>query len=133
MKKDYKEMTEKWLQKADDDLKFAIASFKEFDEFYSQMCVLCHDAAEKYLKTFLVSEGKEVEKIHNLTKLLNDCLKISKDKNFENFKEECKILNLYYVPLKYPADYPEANKEQAEEAMDIAEEIGNFIKQKLYN
>ncbi len=43
-----------WLAKADSDFRYAKASFESFDDFYSQICILCHDAAEKYLKAFLI-------------------------------------------------------------------------------
>ena len=40
-----------WINKANADLGFAKASFEEFDDFYSQMCILCHDAEE--ISTFI--------------------------------------------------------------------------------
>lgn len=39
-----------WIEKADEDLKFASASLTEDLEFYSQICFLLHQAVEKYLK-----------------------------------------------------------------------------------
>ena len=50
----YKVITQEWLGKARSDYLFAEASLKEFSGFYSQICILCHDAVEKYLKTFLL-------------------------------------------------------------------------------
>jgi HEPN domain-containing protein len=121
-----------WIKKADSDFGFASAAFKEFDEFYSQMCILCHDAVEKYLKAYLVSKRKRYKKIHDLVTLLRDCTNIAENqKSFAEFEEGCRILNNYYTPLKYPSHFPFAVSKQAEEAIKIAEEISKFIKSEI--
>jgi len=40
-------------------------------------------------------------------------------------------LSQYYLVSRYPIEYPPANKKEAKEALEIAEEIINFIKIKL--
>jgi len=117
-----------WLERADSDFAFAELSFKEFDNFYSQMCVLCHDAVEKYLKAYLISQKKQYKKIHDLVTLIKDCINISKHKRFNTFEDGCRILNNYYTPLKYPSHYPFATRKQASEAIEIAKKIRDFIK-----
>jgi hypothetical protein len=72
----YKALTQEWLSKAQSDLLFAEASLREFSGFYSQICVLCHDSAEKYLKTFLIAHGIRPDRVHDLMALLHECLKI---------------------------------------------------------
>lgn len=57
MKEEYRSITLEWLNKAENDLDYARASFREFESFFSQMCILCHDAAEKYLKACLATQG----------------------------------------------------------------------------
>jgi len=121
-----------WLKKADSDFGFAEAAFKEFDDFYSQMCILCHDAAEKYLKAYLVHRKKRYQRIHDLVTLLKDCIMVSDDKDtFSDLENCCRILNNYYTPLKYPSHFPFATEKQAEEAIRIAREVGTLIKSKI--
>ena len=56
MQGNHERIAAEWFSKAESDLNFAKASFKDFDEFYSQMCLLCHDAVEKFLRsTHLIS------------------------------------------------------------------------------
>lgn len=129
MKEEYRHITLEWLKKADSDLKFAKASLAEFDDFYSQMCILCHDAVEKYLKAYITSCGMEPERIHDLVTLLNECMRLSKRPiNLKACEEGCRVLNRYYAPLKYPSHYPMATKEQAREAVEKAIEISRIIK-----
>lgn len=122
-----------WLKRADSDFGFAKAAFKEFDEFYSQMCILCHDAVEKYLKAYIVSQGKRYKRIHDLVTLLKDCANISKSPEaFTQFESSCRILNNYYSPLKYPSYFSFATRDQAKEAIEITETLAQFIKRKIF-
>lgn len=119
------------MEKAESDLQFAKASFNEFDDFYSQICILCHDSVEKFFKAYIISTGKSPEYIHDLMKLLNECK--NHKASFEDFSEKCRILNRYYTPIKYPSHYPILTREQAKEAVKITEELGNFISNLIYN
>ena len=42
--------------------------------------------------------------------------------------ESTRLLNRYYIPLKYPSHYPVMNKEQAEEAIRAAKAIRDVVK-----
>ncbi len=130
MKDNYQKIAVEWLKKADSDLAFAQASLREFDGFYSQICILCHDAVEKYLKAYISFCGIKPERSHDLVALLNKCKEISSlQKDFEYYDDGCRILNQYYTPLKYPSHYPMATKEQAKEAVEITTTIAMFIKE----
>ncbi len=123
-----------WINKANSDLEYAKASFNEFDDFYSQMCILCHDSAEKIFKAYIVSKKKRYKRIHDLVTLLKDCIQISDQKeDFHNYEEDCRILNNYYTPLKYPSHFPIASKKQAKEAINAAENIAKFIQTQIFD
>lgn len=129
MKGANKKIVSEWLEKANSDLAFAQASFNDFDDFYGQMCVLCHDAVEKYLKAFLVSHGIRPMRIHDLIALSTQCTKLSDV--FGDYREDCAILNRYYTPIKYPSHYPTPTREQAKEAIEIATRIKEIVCKKL--
>jgi len=122
-------VTKEWIEKANSDLDFAKASFSEFDQFYVQMCILCHDAVEKYLKGYMVSQKKKPKRIHDLVALVKECFKF--DEEFKDYEDDCRILNPYYIPLKYPSHYPICTKRQAEQAIEVATRIEDFIKKKI--
>ena len=127
--KNNKRLAKEWFNIGKEELNFAQASFKELDAFYSQVCFLCHQAVEKYLKGFLVYHKGRFPKIHDLIELLKLCGKI--DKEFLNFLEEIAILDQYYLVTRYPLAYPPAKKEQAKEALEVVEKIVNFINQRI--
>ncbi len=54
-----------WMKKADEDFEFA-ASIIDDSSFYAQICFHFHQAAEKYLKSFIIAHGLEFRKIHDL-------------------------------------------------------------------
>ena len=58
-----------WLKKADDDLEFACSVIDD-SPFYAQICFHFHQAAEKYLKSFIIAYNLEFKKIHDLPVLL---------------------------------------------------------------
>ncbi|KAF0134203.1 MAG: HEPN domain-containing protein [Candidatus Saganbacteria bacterium] len=130
MKNKPSQIVSEWLKRADSDFGFARAAFEDFDDFYSQMCILCHDAAEKYLKAYMVAQKGKYKRIHDLVTLLKDCGKILNE-DLSDLEKGCRILNNYYAPLKYPSHFSFVTKKQAAEALKITEEINKFIKGKL--
>ena len=129
MNEAYRKITQEWLNKAQSDYLFAEASLREFSGFYSQICVLCHDVVEKYLKAFLISQGKRPDRIHDLLAILNESCQV--DSTLDVISTQCSILNDYYIPLKYPSHYPEMTLEQAKEAFAAAGVVRCEIEKRL--
>lgn len=74
-----------WLTKADEDLSFAETTLLEGNTFFAQICFHFQQAAEKYLKAFIIAAGMEFEKVHNLVYLLKTCRRI--EPSLENLFE----------------------------------------------
>lgn len=129
MNEAYRKITQEWLNKAQSDYLFAEASLREFSGFYSQICILCHDVVEKYLKAFLISQGKRPDRIHDLLAILNESCQV--DSTLDVISTQCGILNDYYIPLKYPSHYPEMTQEQAEEAFAAAGVVRDEVEKRL--
>ncbi|MDP2741254.1 MAG: HEPN domain-containing protein [bacterium] len=123
-----KKLHQEWFDIADNELNFARAGLEELNAFYPQVCFLCQQSTEKYLKGFLVYSKKKFLKIHDLIQLIKLCAKI--DKDFLNLLEKVDILDQYYLVSRYPLEYPPAGKEQAKEALETATNIINFIRVK---
>lgn len=113
-----------WLKKANEDLESAKILMKE-SELYNSIGIHCQQAVEKILKAYLYAQKTTVKKTHDLLYLIKDCAQF--DKNFSNFEDDCKILNTYYIPLRYPIAEISLSKEQAKQAFTIAEEIVNYV------
>lgn len=48
---------QEWLDKAGEDFAFALVNLQEGKPFFSQICFHFHQAAEKYLKAYIVAWG----------------------------------------------------------------------------
>lgn len=112
-----------WLDKADEDFAFANTNLEEGNRFYAQICYHFHQAAEKYLKAFIVSHDLEFEKMHNLINLLKVCTK--KDPSLEHIADDCKFLNKSYIDTRYPVHWPtDYTAERAMKSKDAAKHLG---------
>lgn len=69
------ELAYEWFKKAKADIDFAKIGFKE-TEHYGEVCFLCQQAAEKYLKGYLVANGVNPPRIHSVASLTVKCSKI---------------------------------------------------------
>jgi len=117
---------EDWFKKADNDLVFAKAGFKE-TKIPSIACFLSQQVVEKTLKGFLLSKDKSFKKTHNLINLLDKC--VLSNEELGKFYEACRKLNKYYNPARYPDDvFIDYTEEDATEALELAEKITLFIK-----
>jgi HEPN domain-containing protein len=82
-----------WLIMADDDFDSANILNGSVRKHNEIICYLCAQAAEKYLKGYLIFNGIIPERTHNLVYLNSIC--IERDKKFENIKTECNFLNIF--------------------------------------
>ena len=136
MKKNNYEYVKEWILFARDNLIAAKKSIKSDDtdnDFipYHTVCFMCQGSAEKYLKAYLILNGWILEKIHDLEKLLKYCVKY--DNNFENLLLECELLNEYIAEGRYPGDLPfeSIGEKDAREAIDAADKIAEFVKERI--
>ena len=124
------ELATNWLNAGRHDLDWAKGSF-DIQKF-AGVCFLSQQIVEKSLKAFLYSKNEELRKIHDLDALLS--LAIKHDKSFSKFKKVTATLSTYYLKTRYPdiGDISIFDKEDlAKEALNWAEEIFNFVKEKL--
>jgi HEPN domain-containing protein len=118
------EIAQEWLAKAEDDYGFACAGLEDTD-YFAQVCFHFQQAAEKYLKTFIVANKLEFKAVHNLLVLLDICKQ--KDADAEKLREACLFLNPFYIDTRYPVQWP-ANYDRtvAAEAGKMVEIIRNW-------
>ena len=127
-----KDLIKAWIYKGKDDLLFAKASFEE-TEFYDQICCLCQQSVEKYIKAVIIAMKGEIdrkEKIHNLNILADKCKTLI---DLSQFKEELRMLTQAYIPARYPDEchLNAFSEKEAKDSIESAERIVNFIEEKL--
>lgn len=124
-----KSIIQEWLQKAENDFRFALDALQE-SHFYEQICFLLQQSAEKYLKALIIANELQFKKIHDLGVLLETIRE--KFQTTDELKEACDLLTSFYVEARYPG-FPSqtVTKEIAERAKKAAEEIAKFVKSHL--
>lgn len=127
-----KKVVREWLKEAAEDYGFASVNLEDQDQdqYFRKICFHFQQAAEKYLKAFIVAKGVPFRKIHDLVELVRMCQKA--DSSFGEITEEAELLTDFYVDTRYPAHWPmEIYRKEAEKAKNAAERIKLFIEEKL--
>ena len=79
---------------------------------------------------FLLFNGWELEKIHDLVKLAKDASKF--DKSFGKFISAMEEITNFYIESRYPVGYEiEYTKGEIEKAIKIAKSLGVLVKEKI--
>ncbi|HRQ37615.1 MAG TPA: HEPN domain-containing protein [Chloroflexota bacterium] len=123
----------KWLDKAADDL--AVARLVQEEAYYAHVCFLSQQCIEKALKGYILAHTQSYPRIHKLTDLLYECVKI--DPGFSQFQANCIAIDQYYIPTRYPDSVPGGKPDglpghaEANEAILSAADILEFVKNRL--
>lgn len=117
-----------WFVRGDDDLS-AVKTLFDAGGVPNTICFHAQQAGEKYLKGFLAHHGKHVRKIHDLEVLLDASKTI--DPSFESLRDDARFLSQFYVESRYPDDYAEFSREDAERAYEAALRIKRFVLAKV--
>jgi len=92
------------------------------------ICFHSQQAAEKMLKCYLISQGDDAPKNHDLQLICERCVK--RDKSFDAVYEAAVLLTRYAVVPRYPAEL-NLMEADAEKAIEYAEAVMGFVKQIL--
>ncbi|MBD2230476.1 HEPN domain-containing protein [Phormidium tenue] len=129
MAEDQRAEVEKWLTISRRDLQSARALFKEL--ILENVVYHCQQSAEKTLKAYLVNQGVVFPKTHDLDLdvLLDLCCQ--SDTGFRRWDDAADILTPYATEFRYPSDSLEPEEEDAQQAIELAASILDFVIQKL--
>jgi HEPN domain-containing protein len=113
-----------WFRYADMDLRAAMIMTMHRPIPIEIICYHCQQAAEKYLKAYLVFKtSKEPEHTQNLSVLCSQCE--SFDKRFSQIADECLMLNPHATSSIYP-DESDLSSDEMNQALRYAENIKEF-------
>ena len=97
------EIAKQWLAKAKSDLLNADNNLKAEKIPYDTVCFHCQQAAEKFLKAYLVGNGKHYPLTHDLMALMEEILRFVS--SVEDLRDDLAILAPYAVEIRYPDDW----------------------------
>ena len=119
----------KWVAKAENDLANARHTLKMKKNCpLDTICFHAQQCAEKYVKALLVYESIEFPKTHDLRTLLH-LVPVWSQLALE-IKEAVK-LNRYAVESRYPDDWDEFTRAEAEKAVAVAQKVRKAVRDKL--
>jgi HEPN domain-containing protein len=120
---------QQWLKKAESDLDSAkILLNTELNDYFP--CAFhSQQAAEKFMKAYLVFHQVEFRKTHDLDQLLK--LTDSVDLSLSYEISSCVWLTPYGVEFRYPGEYPEVDHNTAERACRESELVKKAIMKRL--
>ncbi len=127
MNKDTKDFIEQWLIKANDDLLVINRLMEGSIIAGSAICFHSQQLVEKVLKAYLISNGKELRKTHNIEYLLSECADFDEEFN----QIDAKNLSDFGVEIRYPGDIYQPSDEEAIEYSRLAKEIKEFTERKI--
>lgn len=116
-----------WLAKAEGDLtnaRLCLAAGIALDT----ACFHAQQAAEKYLKAYLVAQAADFPFVHNLEKLVEVCARY--DPTFLGIKTPAQELTPYAVELRYDLEFW-PSVETARRAVELAQAVRDFVLARL--
>ena len=123
------EIAKQWAAKAANDLLNADNNLKSEIIPFDTVCFHCQQAAEKFLKAFLVGKGQLYPITHDLLLILEKILPLNGDA--ENLRDTLAILMPYAVEIRYPDDWYMPSEEDAREAMDAVNKVRQWLQSAL--
>jgi len=118
-----------WLRLADLDLRAGEKALAGDDPLPGDACFHAQQAAEKFLKAFLVSQGTHPRRTHDLELLLEECAEFEPD--FRSLAAVAETLTPFAIETRYPVGSPEYSYDEAREALSLAAKIGAFVRPRL--
>jgi len=94
------------------------------DLMYDIICYHATQAVEKFLKGYIISNGKNIEKIHNLDYLHQAATLI--DGSFSKIANDCLILNTYLPEIRY-SNKNQLAKQDIDKIIKSLENVCNFL------
>jgi HEPN domain-containing protein len=119
-----RELVVQWLEKAAADFDAADqlcaqGRFREIVAFH------CQQAAEKYLKAFLVRHQVEFPKTHDIAKLLDRVATVNA--TLADSIMDADLLTPFGVEVRYPSDAPELLEGGEVEVIDVARRVRDTV------
>lgn len=119
------EIVKQWIEKGDHDLGTAQVTFLYLPQYRDTIAFHCQQAAEKYLKGFLIFLDIPFQKRHSLNYLLG--LISKKIEVTNNIYDNASILEDFAVEIRYPDTVLELSNEDILQAFSISKFIRGYV------
>lgn len=123
----------RWLAQGEHEL--SAARYTAGGGFHAMACFQSQQAAEKFLKAFLISRGRRRILEHSITELVQRCAELEPD--FAALREPARELDRFYIPTRYPdalpggAPFEVFAADDSARGLEKAERIAAFVRTKI--
>jgi HEPN domain-containing protein len=121
---DKRDFIDEWLSLGDDDLRVAEHSLSLYPIPREMICYHCEQAAEKYLKAYLLSYDIKPPRTHDLQTLCKLCEK--QDNSLAELRSDCSDLTKYAIRVRYPFEI-EIEDSDAHKAITEAKHVMGMV------
>jgi HEPN domain-containing protein len=128
--KNSRQEADRWFNQAVFDLDEAKGSLER--KSFAYACFFAEQAAQKFVKSFLIARGERFVPLHSIRDLLSKAA--GYDPSLESLVLDGQKLDRYYLITRYPDALPSPNipyksygREEAAEALGITERIEKAI------
>jgi len=127
-----RQRTQEWFRKAEHELAYLeVAPFDVDDPPTDTTAKMAHMVVEYSLKAYLMLNKQKITKSHDLVEILNACIDIHQDKDFESIRTDCQILTRYRIEFVYPSPFlDDLSVDEATSAIEKAHRIKTFTLKK---
>jgi HEPN domain-containing protein len=119
------DFVQQWLDRARKDLAAGAVLLKERFEDYEIVGFHAQQAAEKFIKAFLVSHQIEFPKTHDIALLRQLVARVNPE--LAEKLATADALTPYGVEFRYPGDLPSVSRDEGEKALCLAEQTRDLI------
>lgn len=119
------DVVKQWIEKADHDLGTAQVTYLYLPTYRDTIAFHCQQAAEKYLKGFLIFLDIPFKRQHSLNYLLG--LVSQKISISNEIYDNATVLEDYAVEIRYPDTKIDFTDEEIEQAIQIAKLIRGYV------
>lgn len=119
------EAVQQWIDKALNDNRAIEILNRDDEPPIDAICFHCQQYIEKLIKAIITKLGQEIPKTHDIRKLAEMV-----DNDIPELTEQIDLadrLTIYGVETRYPARFIVITREKANQAIKIAEEVGNLL------
>ena len=124
-----RDLVQQWVTKADRDFRVAEHLVSQDSPYLDAVAFHSQQAAEKYLKAFLVEQQVEFPKTHDLAEILDVIATV--DSSLAQSCRGATELTPYGVDIRYPSDFPQMTPQRARAAVELARKVRETIRELL--
>ena len=120
-------LTREWVDKAEEDHRAVEALGEAVEPVWGPICFLSQQCSEKYLKAWLVEQGVDVGKTHDLDRLGKLCAPSLGE--IERLMDDLRLLTSFAVEVRYPG--MSATREDADRCRDVSSAVRDTVRSAL--